>query len=63
LREDKAVGADADDLAFLHHLRQYAAKVAAFRDVQAKLVGQFVAAERMIVRGGEKRLDFLTDVH
>ena len=33
------------------------------RGVQAEFAGQFIAAERMVIRRGEKRLDFLADVH
>ena len=63
LRENETVRADADDLAPVQHLSQHPAKIAPFAGVLAQLAGQFIAAERVIIRRGEKRLDFLADVH
>jgi hypothetical protein len=63
LRQDKTVSADANDVAFFQHFREDAAEIAPFGRIQAELGGQLMAAERMIIGCGEKRLDFLADVH
>ena len=63
LGKNEAVGADTDDLALFQHFGEHAAEIAPFGRVQAEFGGQFIAAERMVIGCGEKRLDFLADVH